>query len=74
MKLKYIIALVGSVLLLFTSCKDDEGRVVFPFSSPEISAVSYSITDQAEAADSIFISLDINDPEDSTFNFRSSVN
>lgn len=63
MKLKYIIALIGSVLLLFTGCQDDEGRVVFPFSSPKISAVSYSIADQAEAADSIFISLDINDAE-----------
>lgn len=63
MKLKYIIAIIASILFLFTGCQDEEGRVVFPFSSPKISSVSYSITDQAVAADSIFISLEINDPE-----------
>lgn len=63
MKLIYIFTIIGCMSLLLEGCKENEGRVVFPYSSPEISNVSYSVTDQAKAADSIYFSLDIKDTQ-----------
>lgn len=63
MKLKYILSTVCYALFLFTGCTDDERRVVYPYSSPEISNISYSMTNEANASDSIYFSLDIKDPQ-----------
>lgn len=63
MRLKYIFLTICCFGFLFSGCEDDEGRVVYPYSSPQITALTYSITDQAEATDSIFFSLNIDDPE-----------
>lgn len=61
MKLKYIFTTICCTLLFFTGCTDDEGRVVYPDSTPKISNVLYSVEDYVEATDSVFISLEVKD-------------
>lgn len=59
----YLLTFISSLALILTSCeKADNGRIVYPFSSPEISNLSYSFSGDVEAADSIYFSIDIYDP------------
>ncbi|RNC63976.1 DUF5016 domain-containing protein [Proteiniphilum sp. X52] len=62
-KYTYIYMMVSCMAFWLGGCEDDSsGRVVYPYSSPEISNVSYSFANEVEAADSIFFSMDITDP------------
>ncbi|MDL2213217.1 DUF5016 domain-containing protein [Bacteroides sp. OttesenSCG-928-E20] len=62
MKLKNIFLALFCTSVFFAGCEDEKERVVYPYSSPQISAVTYSITDAIEATDSLFFSMDISDP------------
>lgn len=46
-----------------TSCSEEDGRVKYPYSCPEISGLQFSVTDQALAADSLYFSANIHDPQ-----------
>lgn len=63
MKLKYIYILLCLIATSFTGCTDDEGRMKYPFSQPEIYNLEYSIPEEMEANNDISFSLDIKDPE-----------
>lgn len=59
--IKYIFPLICVIILLLTACDDDEGRFVFPDSTPEMSDLSYSITDKIVANDTLFFTVNIKD-------------
>lgn len=59
--IKYIFPLISVIILLLTACDDDEGRFVFPDSTPEMSDLSYSITDKIVANDTLFFTVNIKD-------------
>lgn len=63
MKYKHIYIIILCIAFGLAGCDDDrEGRVVFPESTPDISNLLYSFENDVEAGDSIYFSLDINDP------------
>lgn len=62
MNTKYIYALLCLITTLLMSCKENEGREVFPFSEPQLSNVSIVANDIEEAGNNLSFSLDIKDP------------
>lgn len=58
-----IIKLLCCVTLILTGCEEETGRVVYPYSCPEMSELKLSADNQIEAADSLFLSVNIKDKE-----------
>src|SRR3712207_8511423 len=52
---------LGSLLLM--GCYEETGRTVYPYSVPRISGLTLSTDKQLAYGDSLFFSLDINNPE-----------
>ena len=44
--------LLGLTVCWLASCSEEDGRVTYPYSCPEISELQFSTTDQTPAADS----------------------
>lgn len=63
MKLKYIYIITCCVAFLLTACEEESERVVYPYSKPEISNISYSATDNVHFNDSIHFSINVSDAE-----------
>ena len=55
--------LLGLTVCWLASCSEEEGRVKYPYSCPELSGLQFSTTDQTPAADSLYFSVKIHDPE-----------
>ena len=55
--------LLGLTVCWLASCSEEDGRVTYPYSCPEISELQFSTTDQTPAADSLYFSVKIHDPE-----------
>lgn len=49
--------------VLLTACEEGTGRVVYPYSCPEMSAVTLSATDYVVANDTLYFSVDIKDEQ-----------
>lgn len=45
--------LLGLTVCWLASCSEEDGRVTYPYSCPEISELQFSTTDQTPAADSL---------------------
>lgn len=56
--LKYLCC---TLVILLSACEEETGRVVYPYSAPEISNFEVSVSEQMAAADSLFFSIDIKD-------------
>lgn len=64
MKFKYnIINLLCCAILILAGCEEETGRTVYPYSCPEMSDLKLSSENQIEAADSLFLSVNVKDPE-----------
>lgn len=64
MNFKYKAAsLLCAATLMLTGCEEELGRVVFPYSSPQMSELKVSTENQIAASDSIFFSVNIRDNE-----------
>lgn len=59
-KLSFI---TGIILLLISSCEKERGRVVYPYSQPQISEFQLSVENQIIATDSLFFSVNVSDKE-----------
>lgn len=46
--------LLGLTVCWLASCSEEEGRVKYPYSCPELSGLQFSTTDQTPAADSLY--------------------
>ncbi len=46
--------LLGLTVCWLASCSEEDGRVTYPYSCPEISELQFSTTDQTPAADSLY--------------------
>ena len=55
--------LLGLTVCWLASCSEEDGRVTYPYSCPEISELQFSTTDQTPAADSLYFSVKIHDPQ-----------
>ena len=55
--------LLGLTVCWLASCSEEDGRVKYPYSCPELSGLQFSTTDQTPAADSLYFSVKIHDPE-----------
>lgn len=65
--------LLGLTVCWLASCSEEEGRVTYPYSCPEISELQFSTTDQTPAADSLYFSVKIR-PADSFVYAGSEIN
>ncbi len=63
MKQIYTFFMGYCVALLFAGCNEDTGRVVYPYSCPQMSGLTFSFTEEVTATDSIWFSVEITDPE-----------
>src|SRR3712207_8729462 len=64
MNIKHILSgamALGSLLLM--GCYEETGRTVYPYSVPRLSGLTLSADKQLAYGDSLFFSLDINNPE-----------
>lgn len=57
--------LLGLTVCWLASCSEEEGRVTYPYSCPEISELQFSTTDQTPAADSLLLFCEDSRPADS---------
>ena len=55
--------LLGLTVCWLAACSEEDGRVKYPYSCPELSGLQFSTTDQTPAADSLYFSVKIHDPE-----------
>jgi hypothetical protein len=55
--------LLGLTVCWLASCSEEDGRVTYPYSCPEISELQFSTPDQTTAADSLYFSVKIHDPQ-----------
>lgn len=55
--------LLGLAVCGLASCGEDEGRVRYPYSCPEMSGLAFSVSDKISAADSLYFSVRVHDPE-----------
>lgn len=55
--------LLSLTVCWLTSCSEEDNRVKYPYSCPEISGLEFSITNQAHAADSLYFSAKLHDPQ-----------
>lgn len=58
---RYISVLLCAGAMAFTGCEEETGRVVYPYSCPELSGLTLSAEQQTVAGDSLFLSVDIAD-------------
>jgi len=63
MKQIYTFFMGYCVALLFAGCNEDTGRVVYPYSCPQMSGLTFSFAEEVTATDSIWFSVEITDPE-----------
>jgi len=62
MKQIYTFFMGYCVALLFAGCNEDTGRVVYPYSCPQMSGLTFSFAEEVTATDSIWFSVEITDP------------
>ncbi len=55
--------LLGLTVCWMVSCSEEDGRVKYPYSCPEISGLQFSTGDKTPAADSLYFSMKIHDPK-----------
>lgn len=58
-----IVRLLCCATLILTGCEEETGRTVYPYSCPEMSELKLSADNQIEAADFLFLSVNIKDKE-----------
>jgi hypothetical protein len=58
-----LVWILGLSLCWLTSCSEEEGRVKYPYSQPEMSGLEFSASDQVSANDSLYFSVNIHDPQ-----------
>lgn len=59
----HIFTILCCASVLLTACEEGTGRVVYPYSCPEMSAVTLSATDYVVANDTLYFSVDIKDEQ-----------
>ena len=59
----HIFTFLSCASVLLTACEDGTGRVVYPYSCPEMSEVDLSSTEYVMANDTLYFSVDIKDEQ-----------